>query len=532
VDASFTPSLVLSEAADGVSTVKSLALMKEVGSSSGAEPLFYCGSMLDPHVPSSKIAFLSVQDIQHRFEVGDLGSLELLDLLLARVAAIDAKDTGIALNSLAALSDDARHVAKERDDERSRGVVRGALHGMPVLIKDNIEAEGLPGIAGSTSLLGRPVRDATLVTRLREAGAVVFASTNLSQWANIRSPRSTSGYSSSAGLVANPWSLDRSAGGSSSGSGAALAAGLSPLAVGTETDGSIVCPASLNGVVGLKPTVGNVPTTFVIPISKSQDSPGPMGRSVDDVALLYGVLAQSTPPASTLTPTFAVATNWRTGHPQTDQHFDEVIAALRHSGLSIIDREAALPGEQEFMDEGAVLFAELFDDLSEYLQDRPGDGVHSLADVVAFEDEHRDREQVYFGHENFTISLMSGGRAGGVYKEARERNLLWAIETCLTPALADVNLLLAPAFGPSWKSDLIVGGHPGPASPATTAPAIAGWPILSMPMGLIGGLPVGLAIVGRAQSEWTILEGARRIEHVLKERGANPTPQWTRPTRG
>jgi amidase len=532
VDASFTPSLVLSEAADGVSTVKSLALMKEVGSSSGAESLFYCGSMLDPHVPSSKIAFLSVQDIQHRFEVGDLGSLELLDLLLARVAAIDAKDTGIALNSLAALSDDARHVAKERDDERSRGVVRGALHGMPVLIKDNIEAEGLPGIAGSTSLLGRPVRDATLVTRLREAGAVVFASTNLSQWANIRSPRSTSGYSSSAGLVANPWSLDRSAGGSSSGSGAALAAGLSPLAVGTETDGSIVCPASLNGVVGLKPTVGNVPTTFVIPISKSQDSPGPMGRCVDDVALLYGVLAQSTPPTSTPTPTFAVATNWRTGHPQTDQHFDEVIAALRESGLSIIDREAALPGEQEFMDEGAVLFAELFDDLSEYLQDRPGDGVHSLADVVAFEDEHRDREQVYFGHENFTISLMSGGRAGGVYKEARERNLLWAIETCLTPALADVDLLLAPAFGPSWKSDLIVGGHPGPASPATTAPAIAGWPILSMPMGLIGGLPVGLAIVGRAQSEWTILEGARRIEHVLKERGANPTPQWTRPTRG
>jgi amidase len=151
---------------------------------------------------------------------------------------------------------------------------------------------------------------------------------------------------------------------------------------------------------------------------------------------------------------------------------------------------------------------------------------------VAYEDEHCDREQVYFGHENFTTSLMSGGRTGGLYREARERNLHWAIETCLTPALEGVDLLIAPAFGPSWKSDLIVGGHPGPASPSTTAPAIAGWPILSMPMGLIGGLPVGLSIVGRAQSEWTILEGARQIERLLQCRESAPLPQWTSATRG
>jgi amidase len=486
----------------------------------------------DPDPASSKFAFLSVREIQQRFDVGDLGSLELLDHLLSRVAAIDAKDTDVALNSLAALSDDAHHVAKERDDERARGVVRGALHGVPVLIKDNIEAVGLPGIAGSTALIGRPTRDAELVTRLRDAGAVVFGSTNLSEWANIRSPRSTSGYSSSAGLVANPWSLDRSAGGSSSGSGAALAAGLTPLAVGTETDGSIVCPASLNGVVGLKPTVGNVPTTYVIPISKSQDSPGPMGRTVDDVALLYGVLAQRTPDDPAPTPTFAVATTWRTGHPQTDQLFDEVIALLRDGGLQMVDRDVAVPSEQEGLDEGAVLFAELFDDLTEYLRDRPGDGVRSLADVVAYEDEYPGREQIYFGHENFTIALMTGGRAGGLYKESRDRNLHWAIDSCLTPGLADVDLLIAPAYGPSWKSDLIVGGHPGPASPSTTAPAIAGWPILSMPMGLIGGLPVGLSLVGRPQSEWTILEGARRIERLLHGRGPVPTPQWLSPSRG
>jgi amidase len=483
----------------------------------------------DPHPPSFKVAFLSAKEILRRFEIGDLQSIDVVDLLLSRVAAIDAKDSDVALNSLAALSDDARHVAKERDDERARGVLRGDLHGVPVLIKDNIEANGLPGLAGSTALIGRPTREATLVTRLRDAGAIVFGSTNLSEWANIRSPRSTSGYSASAGLVANPWSLDKSAGGSSSGSGAALAAGLAPLAIGTETDGSIVCPASLNGVVGLKPTVGNVPTTHVIPISKSQDSPGPMGRNVDDVALLYGVLSQSAAPDSIPTPTFAVATTWRTGHPQTDQLFDDVVASLRDGGLSIIDREAALPGEAEGNDEAAVLFAELFDDLSEYLAERPGEGVRSLADVVAYEDEHRDLEQIYFGHENFTTSIMSGGRAGGLYAEARRRNLEWAIETCLTPALVDVDLLIAPAFGPSWKSDLIVGGHPGPASPATTAPAIAGWPILSLPIGLIGGLPVGLAVVGRANSEWTILEGARHIERLVSPL---PLPSWSPASRG
>jgi amidase len=490
------------------------------------------GSVNDPHPPSSTVAFLSATEILRRFEIGDLRSIEVVDLLLSRVAAIDAEDSDVALNSVAALSDDARHVAKERDDERDRGVVRGALHGVPVLIKDNIEANGLPGLAGSTSLSGRPTREAALVTRLREAGAIVFGSTNLSEWANIRSPRSTSGYSASAGLVANPWSLDRSAGGSSSGSGAALAAGLAPLAVGTETDGSIVCPASLNGVVGLKPTVGNVPATHVIPISKSQDSPGPMGRSVEDVALLYGVLSASSAPDSRPTPTFAVATTWRTGHPQTDQLFDDVVVSLREAGLQILDREAALPGEAEGNDEAAVLFAELFDDLSEYLAARPGEGVHSLADVVAYEDEHRDREQIYFGHENFLTSIMSGGRAGGLYADARRRNLKWAIETCLTPALADVDLLIAPAYGPSWKSDLIVGGHPGPASPASTAPAIAGWPILCLPIGLVGGLPVGLAVVGRAHSEWTILAGARHIEQVVAKRGALPRPSWLSASRG
>jgi len=488
--------------------------------------------MNDPHQASAELAFLSAEEIGRLLASGDLTSLQLVDTFLARIGALDVSGTEIALNSIAALSADAREVAMERDDERARGVLRGALHGVPVLIKDNVEALGLPGIAGSTSLIGRPSRDSPLVTRLRDAGAIILGSTNLSQWANIRSPRSTSGFSASAGLVANPWALDRSAGGSSSGSGAALAAGLAPLAVGTETDGSIVCPASVNGVVGLKPTVGLVPTTFVVPISASQDSPGPMGRSVNDVALLFSVLAQSTPPKSVPMPTMAVAKNWRTGHPLTDELFDNVVGLLRAGGLSIVDRDLALPSEQEFKDEGEVLFAELLDDLSGYLVERPGDGVRSLADVIAYEDEHPHEELRYFGHENFITAVLSGGRGGANYEEARKRNLTWAIDACLEPGLTGVDVLIAPAYGPSWKSDLTVGGHPGPASPATMAPAIAGWPIMSIPFGVADDLPVGLAIIGRADSEWIMIEAARQIETILLSERPWPQPLWKPPSRG
>ena len=488
--------------------------------------------MTDPHSVSSEIAYLSTADIHDRLNDGRLTSSQLVDALLSRIEAIDAPGTAIGLNAVAALSNDAREVARERDDERARGVIRGPLHGVPVVIKDNIEAVGLPGLAGSTALIGRPTRDAPLVTRLRDAGAIIMASTNLSQWANIRSMRSTSGYSSSAGLVGNPWALDRSAGGSSSGTGAAVAAGLSPLGVGTETDGSIVCPASVNGIAGLKPTVGNVPKQYVIPISESQDSPGPMGRTVADVALLYGVLSATSSSDENSNPSIAAATNWRTGNPETDQLYDDVVVALRESGFEVTSRELALPDEQVFQDELTVMLAELVDGISTYLSDRPGDGVKSLADVIAYEDEHRDTELIYFGHDLFTKAIDIGGTDTPAYVEARPRNLAWAVDTCLNPGLEGVDVIIAPAYGPSWKSDLAVGGHPGPASCATMAPAIAGWPIMSIPMGLVKDLPVGLAIIGRPDSEWTVLEAARRIETVIATRSALPRPFWKLPTRG
>ena len=487
--------------------------------------------MTDPHPATAEHAYLSCDNVAELFADGRLTSVQLVRSLLDRIEAIDALGTEVGLNAIAMVAPDALDVAQQCDDERVQGVSRGPLHGVPVVVKDNIEVEGLAGAAGSTALLGRPTRDAPLVARLRAAGAIVLASTNLSQWANIRSPRSTSGYSATSGLVGNPWALDRSAGGSSSGSGAALAAGLAPLAVGTETDGSIVCPASVNGVVGLKPTVGTVSTRYVVPVSTSQDSPGPMARSVKDVALLYGVLSGTSSEAVDDL-SFAVATNYRTAHPQTDRLFDQIVTALRESGERVLDRELALPGETEDQDELAVMLAELVDAMTLYLTDRPGEGVHSLADVVAYEDEHADVEQVYFGHELFTLALESGGRTGEAYAGARSRNLTWAVETCLTPGLEGVDVVIAPAYGPAWKSDLAVGGHPGPVSPATFAPAVAGWPILCLPIGLVADLPIGLAIFGRPHSEWTILEAAARIEALVARNSPMPLPLWKPATRG
>ncbi|MGA2836954.1 MAG: amidase family protein [Acidimicrobiales bacterium] len=489
---------------------------------------------IDPHPSSVELGYLGVTEILDRFASGALTSEALVGTLLERAAAIDDPSGGIGLRSIAAVAADALAVAAERDAERARGEIRGPLHGVPIAVKDNIEAAGLPGAAGSTALLGRPAGDAPLVARLRDAGGVVLASTNLSEWANIRSGRSTSGWSATGGLVGNPWALDRSAGGSSSGSGAALAAGLVPLAVGTETDGSIVCPASVNGVVGLKPTVGAVPGGGVVPISASQDSPGPMARSVDDVARLFAVLAGRRPVDHTgPPPRFVHAASWRTDHPATDDAVDAFVALLGESGESVEVRDVATPGPEVVADEFTVMLAELVDDLGDYLARRPGDGVCSLADVVAFDQAHADVELPYFGHEQFTQALATGGRAGDAYAGARNRNLGWAVTTCLEPALDGADVLIAAAYGPAWKSDLVVGGHAGVVSSWVTMPAaIAGWPIMSVPVGLVHGLPIGLALIARPGQESALLAAARRVERLVDATDPLPRPGWLRPRRG
>ena len=490
-------------------------------------------------VSNLKLCEATADQLVSWLEVGETTSVQIVNALVERIGEIDAPGTEIELRSVLALAPDALDAARRADEERTAGTVRSALHGVPILVKDNIEAVGLPGTAGSTGLLNRPVpKDAPLVLRLREAGLIIVGSTNLSQWANMRSPMSTSGWSAVGGLTGNPYRLDRCAGGSSSGSGAALAARLAPLAVGTETDGSITCPASLNGVAGIKPAVGTVPGDGVVPISASQDSPGPMARTVHDVAALYEVLAcvdgvidrvlQGQGDARV-----GVATTLMTGHPATDAVFHAALATARGRGLKTVDIEVALAGDVVGADEVTVLLCEMADDLTTFLARRGGDGPQSLAEMIAFENAHADAELAFFGHEFFDQSLATGGRGGPAYEPARASNLAWAIETCLEPALAEVDCFVAPCYSPAWKNDLVLGGS-GSArwSQVTQAPAIAGWPIATVPMGLVEGLPVGMAIVGRPGSEPTMLAVAFAIEQALGLHGTGAlTPTFIQPRR-
>ncbi len=323
-------------------------------------------------VVDDELAYADVFTLRRR-----VGTAEaLVEVLLDRVTALDAPGSPTALRSVLAVSETAISEARACD----RSDPAGPLHGVPVLVKDNIEVAGLPSTAGATSLVGRPAtRDAPLVRRLRNAGAVILGTANLSEWANIRSARSTSGWSAVGGLTGNPWALDRNAGGSSSGSGAAVAAGLAPLAIGTETDGSITCPASLNGVAGIKPTVGSVPTTGVVPISASQDSPGPMARTVDEVALLLEVLTGTPGTLDRAREGVAglrvgVARAWLTGHPGTDELFSEAAGRVAAAGAEVRDVEVALATSAENDDEMTVMLCELFDGLAAYLPTRGAEG--------------------------------------------------------------------------------------------------------------------------------------------------------------
>jgi amidase len=458
---------------------------------------------------------------------GGVPSVRVVEAILERIGALDGADTATALRSVLSLAATALDEARAAD----RGERPGPLCGIPVLVKDSIEVAGLPSCAGSTALLERPARrDAPLVRRIREAGGVVVGTANLSEWSNIRSARSTSGWSAVGGLCGNPWALDRSPGGSSSGSGAALAAGLTVLAVGSETDGSITCPASLNGVVGIKPAVGAVPREGTVPVSTSQDSPGPMARTTDDAALLFEVLTGSSgvrdrARAGVEGLRVGVARTWRTSHPATDARVDEIVEHLRGAGATVTDVEAPGPDATVLADEFTVMLCELVDAMRAYLPTRGPDGPQDLAEVVGHEKAYAEVELAHFGHDFFEQALEMEGTGSDRYREARQRNLAWALETCLEPALAGVDVLVAPTYGPAWKSDLVLGGHPAAASPVTTAPSIAGWPIATAPMAPVEGLPVGLGAVGRPGSEPLLLAVCRTVEHPAR-------PEWHAPVRG
>ena len=430
---------------------------------------------------------------------------ENYELSLSKISEIDS--AGYQLNSVLAVT-----------NNLTFNDVLGPLAGVPILIKDNIEAIGLPATAGSLALADTPVvRDSTIAKRLRAAGATIIGSTNLSEWANIRSGKSTSGWSAVGGLTANPWKHAHSAGGSSSGSGAAVAAGIVSMAVGSETDGSIVCPASLNGCVGIKPTVGSIPRDAMIPISASQDTPGPMAQSVAQAALLLEVLTGKSGYQSAINGNseirIGVVKEWVTQNPGTNQLFQELITRLSKK-IKIVEISLPAPSDQEGESEFKVLMHELNEDLASYLATREGARVKNLQDVVNFNLANKRSELQHFGQEYFDMALALGGRNSD-YQKLRSENLDWALNKVLTPAFEKFDILIGETYAPAWKSNLGGGDDYGSASWISMAPAIAGTPIGALPMGLVDGLPVAVGVVARANEEDRLVQAMALIERVL-----------------
>ena len=454
-------------------------------------------------------SFVSAHENIAAIRSGKTTAAELATEALERIQSID--QSGYELNSVLAVSKSALSDALTINQDLP-------LAGLPIFIKDNIQAVGLPGTAGSKALENYPVKkDAELVTRLRAAGANIIGATNLSEWANIRSTTSTSGWSAVGGLTANPWIHKHSAGGSSSGSGSSVAAGLVTLAVGTETDGSIICPASLNGCVGIKPTVGNVSRVGVVPISDAQDSPGPMARSVADAALLLEVLsgipnlvaaANSTEPLR-----IGIVKSWLSGDAGTDALFEAAVNALSKTDAKLVEIKVSAPAESISNDEYECLLHELVDDLAAYMADRTDGAIVSLAEVVKFNLLNSDTELKYFGQELFDAALELGGRARA-YNRKRSRNLEWAKQT-LDTALTDVDVLIGASYRPAWESTLGKGDDYGKNSWITMAPAIAGYPIGTVPMGITESLPVGLGVVARANDESKLVAAMAKIESAI-----------------
>jgi amidase len=491
-----------------------------------------------PAVPPSEIAELGIEEIRAGLESGRFTARGLVEQCLARIESVDRG--GPALRSVLETNTEALAEAAALDRERRDGHTRGPLHGIPVLLKDNIDTAGpQAATAGSLALVGvRSPGDAFLVGRLRRAGAVVLGKTNLSEWANIRSPRSTSGWSARGGLTLNPYALDRNTSGSSSGSAAAVAAGLCPAAVGTETDGSIVSPSSLNGIVGLKPTVGLVSRTGIIPISASQDTAGPMARTVRDCAILLEALAGADPedPATGGAPGRADYTRHldpdglrgaRIGfvrqysglHRGVDRLMEQALAVLKARGAVLVDPVEIKTLGRFDEAESIVLHYELKAGLKAHLARLgPGAPVRSLADIIAFNERRAAEEMPWFGQETFLKAEAKGPLTAKEYRDAlalcRRMSRRDGIDAAMDAHRLDA--LAAPTDGPAWLTDFVLGDHFLISS--STPAAVAGYPAITVPAGAVFGLPVGLSFFGRAWSEPLLLRLAYAFEQATKHR--------------
>jgi amidase len=482
-----------------------------------------------------------IAGLQAAMAAGRLSSEALVDRYLDRIERLDRR--GPRLGAVIEVNPDARGIAAALDRERAARGARGPLHGIPVLLKDNLDTgDRMQTTAGSLALAGAPAaRDATAVARLRGAGAVVLGKANLSEWANFRSTRSTSGWSGRGGQCRNPYVLDRNPCGSSSGSAAAVSANLCAAAIGTETDGSIVCPASASGVVGIKPTVGLVSRAGVVPISHSQDTVGPHGRTVADAAAVLGALAGHDPadpatagtagrPAADYTRFLAsdglrgarigvARTTGFGGSGRADAIAEEAILAIREAGAVVVDpapiaTQAELGGATEL----TVLLHEFKQGLDAYLATRGGVPVRTLADVIAFNQAHAGVELRWFGQDLLLQAQATTGLEDPAYREALALSRRLSRRQGIDAVMDELRLdaLVAPTGSPAWPTDPLNGDHYTTTS--STAAAQAGYPIVSVPAGFSLDLPVNVSFIGRAFSEPTLIRLAHAFEQCTRAR--------------
>jgi amidase len=523
----------------GVTATLATAACPALGAARMVDPVSPPAAVIDANFKKDfELDEVTIDDLQKAFLSGQYSSRSLAEKYLARIQEIDK--AGPMVNSVIELNPEALQIADALDLERKAKGPRGPLHGIPVLIKDNIDTgDRMNTTAGSLALLGgRPANDAFVAAQLRNAGAVILGKTNLSEWANIRCSHSTSGWSGRGGLTRNPYALDRNPCGSSSGTGAAVSANLCVAGVGTETDGSVVCPSSANGLAGLKPTVGLVSRSGIVPISHSQDTAGPMARTVRDVAILLGAMAGADPqdPATAesqakLSPDYTrfldpaglkgarlgVVRKYFGFNDAADQLMDSLLGEMKRAGAEIVD-PADIPTIGKFDEsELTVFYYELKADLAAYLA-RRGSSVKSLKDVIEFNELNRGREMPYFGQDIFLKSEQKGPLTSKEYLDALALNhqLTRAEGIDFVMDKFKLDALVAPTGGPAWITDLINGDHV--AGGSSSAAAVAGYPNINVTAGYLWGLPVGISFFGRAWSEPTLLKIAYSFEQLTKAR--------------
>lgn len=483
---------------------------------------------------------MSIQELQTKMSSGLYSARTLTQMYLARIAALDKQ--GPTVNAVIELNPDALSIAEALDTERREKGARGPLHGIPLLLKDNIDtADQMMTTAGSLALEGNiAAQDAFVAQRLREAGAILLGKTNLSEWANFRSTRSSSGWSSRGGRTRNPYALDRNPCGSSSGSGVAAAANFCAVAIGTETDGSIVCPATVNGIVGIKPTVGLVSRAGIIPIAHTQDTAGPMARTVADGAAVLGTLVGIDPrdPATAASEgkfhtdytqfldkdglrgaRIGIARNFFGFHEQVDAIMEECIAVLKRSGAEVIDEANIVTAKHLREPEWQTLKYEFKAGLNSYLANvGPNVAVHSLADVIDFNQRNQAQVMPYFGQELHLASQEKGALTEEVYLTLTAEKFRLARTAGIDAIMQEHRLdaILAPTGSPTWVTDLIdgdrfLGGCSGPA-------AIAGYPHITVPAGYVYGLPVGVSFFAGAWQEPMLIRIAYAFEQATQVR--------------